>query len=118
MQLYAASFRTCSQSKNRKPHVALILQRGNSADDAGLIVALNSVFRCSVHRSAPAFAPDLIGGAEMAIWQFTDVLEATVSFSTNVDPASGNKDPVTVRFIDRRVLLATHHLQVATLCLP
>ena len=76
MQLYAASFRTCSQSKNRKPHVALILQRGNSADDAGLIVALNSVFRCSVHRSAPAFAPDLIGGAEMAIWQLTDVLEA------------------------------------------
>ena len=46
------------------------------------------------------------------------VVLATVSFLTTFDPASGNKDPVTVRFTDRRVLLATHRLQVATLCLP
>ena len=53
-----------------------MLQPVNSTDEAGLIVALNSVFSCSVHRSGPAFAPDLIGDAELTIWQFTDVLEA------------------------------------------
>ncbi len=46
------------------------------------------------------------------------VVLATVSFLTTFDPASGNKDRVSVRFTDRRVLLATQRLQVATLCLP
>ena len=76
MQSYAASFRPCSQSENRKPHVALILHWGSSTDDAGLIDALNSVFRCSVHRSAPAFPPELIRSAEMVIWHLADTVEA------------------------------------------
>ena len=46
------------------------------------------------------------------------VVLATVSFATTTDAASNNKKPVLVRFTDRRVLLATQRLQVATLCLP
>jgi hypothetical protein len=45
------------------------------------------------------------------------VVLATVLFSTDIDPASGNTPPVTVRFSDRRVLLSTQRLQVAALCL-
>lgn len=46
------------------------------------------------------------------------VVLATVSFSTTTDPASDHQKPASVRFVDRRVLLSTQHLQVATLCLP
>jgi hypothetical protein len=46
------------------------------------------------------------------------VVLATVSFATSADPASQNKNPVTIKFTDRRVLLATQRLQVAMLCLP
>ncbi len=76
MQSNAASFRVCPLGNHRKPHVAVILQPATSTDDAGLIVALKSEFRCSVHLSAPAFAPDLIGDAELTIWQFSEVLQA------------------------------------------
>ncbi len=46
------------------------------------------------------------------------VVLATVSFATSGDAASQDKNPVLIRFTDRRVLLATQRLQVAMLCLP
>lgn len=47
------------------------------------------------------------------------VVLATVSFSTNASPASANHgSPVSIKFTDRRVLLATQRLQVAMACLP
>ena len=46
------------------------------------------------------------------------VVLATVAFSTDTDPASPNNQPASIRYTDRRVLLATQRLQVATLCLP
>lgn len=46
------------------------------------------------------------------------VVLATVSFATSAHPASANKNSVDIKFTDRRVLLATQRLQVATLCLP
>ena len=46
------------------------------------------------------------------------VVLATVSFSVNPNAVNANMSPVVVRFTDRRVLLASQRLQVATLCLP
>lgn len=46
------------------------------------------------------------------------VVLATASFSVNLNAVNANRNPVVVRFADRRVLLASQRLQVATLCLP
>jgi hypothetical protein len=44
------------------------------------------------------------------------VVLATVSLALSPDPA--NTNPVNVNYKDRRVLLATQRLQVASLCMP
>jgi hypothetical protein len=47
------------------------------------------------------------------------VVLATVAFRASLTPSTtGNTADPTISYKDRRVLLSTHHLQIATLCLP
>jgi two-component system, NtrC family, response regulator GlrR len=86
-----ALFRSSPQGQNSKPRVAVLMERSDSAFAAELMVALSSVFRCSVHTAAQAPAPDLIGDADMVIWQIAG--ESTSWGYTDIEQLLGATSP-------------------------